>query len=806
MERLIQDVRHALRSLARSPVFTLTTISTLGLGIGASTALFSVTDTLLLRPLPLHEPGRLVQIRLYSEANTSLSQFSYPQFSELRARTRRLSGLTAATAYEFSLRGRGPTEVLPGAFVSANYFQVLGVHPAVGRFFTSEEDVPDTSPVAVLSHRIWQRRFGGDPAILGQTVSLNGKSLTVIGVAPVGFTTERVGSVPPDIWVPLATYPLFESEAMLQGAGFMLTLVGRLREGTGAESATAELGHILRQSEHDNVFGMPIDGVKLRSLDPIAAPLEDQVVSYLALLTIATGLVLFVAGVNVAAMLLARSMARRSEIGIRMAIGASRGRIVRQLLTEGVVVFLLGGAAGVVLALWLTEGLSAFPWPIPAHLDLSVDTRVLAFALALALTTGVVFSLAPALQSTRPHLLSALRGGAADPRPARLRGSLVVLQVALSLLLLVGAGLFLRALQRAWNIDPGFDPYGASVVTLDLSIHGYDDSAAEQFLGQILGRARALPGVESASLSSGIPFGGLGGKAIEPEGVQPPPEQPFIFASYNAISPAYFRTLEIPPLQGRVLTEADETGGQRVAVINRAMAEKFWPGESPIGKRLESGANPVYVVGVVGDTRARTLEADPEPVMYLPLFSEEFRSRAAVALYVRTRGNPEPVFAALRNEVRAMDPNLPPLTFTPLSELIGMSLLPQRIGAGLMGAFGLFGLLLAAFGLYGVIAYSVVRRAREIGVRIALGADHREVVRLIVRQGVAITTGGIGLGLAVAVVGTRVLASLLYGINPLNPLVYTAVALLLAAVALLASYLPARRAARVDPIVALRAE
>jgi predicted permease len=449
MERLIQDVRHALRSLARSPVFTLTTISTLGLGIGASTALFSATDTLLLRPLPLHEPGRLVQIRLYSEANTSLSQFSYPQFSELRARARRLSGLTAATAYEFSLRGRGPTEVLPGAFVSANYFQVLGVHPAVGRFFTSEEDVPDTSPVAVLSHRIWQRRFGGDPAILGQTVSLNGKSLTVIGVAPVGFTTERVGSVPPDIWVPLATYPLFESEAMLQGAGFMLTLVGRLREGTGAESATAELGHILRQSEHDNVFGMPIDGVKLRSLDPIAAPLEDQVVSYLALLTIATGLVLFIAGVNVAAMLLARSMARRSEIGIRMAIGASRGRIVRQLLTEGVVVFLLGGAAGIVLALWLTEGLSAFPWPIPAHLDLSVDTRVLAFALALALTTGVVFSLAPALQSTRPHLLSALRGGAADPRPARLRGSLVVLQVALSLLLLVGAGLFLRALQRS---------------------------------------------------------------------------------------------------------------------------------------------------------------------------------------------------------------------------------------------------------------------------------------------------------------------------------------------------------------------
>jgi putative ABC transport system permease protein len=812
MDTLLQDLRYALRQLARSPGFTLVAVLTLALGIGAAVALFSAVDTLLLRPLPLHRPERLVEVAPEMEGPIQIPRFAYPQYTGLRERTRELSGLAAATNYEFSLRGDGQAaEVVPGEFVSANYFSVLGVRPALGRFFLPGEDPPGEARSAVLSYPLWRQRFGGDPTVLGRTVSLNGETLTVVGVAPRGFATNRIGSTPPAVWLPMGAYTAFESAQALEGGQYMLALIGRLREGATEATATAELSTHLRRISEEAKFGIAgirMERVRLRPLDPIAPQFGERVTGYLALLAAATGLVLLLASVNVAGMLLARALTRRTEIGVRMAVGARRRRVARQLLTEGALLFVLGGGAGVLLAIWLTTALSAVPWPVPVQLDLAIDGRVLAFALLLALATGLGFGLVPALQATGAGVLPMLRvgSGSVGPSRSRLRGTLVVLQIALSILLLVGAGLFLRALQRAWSIDPGFDPDGVMVATLDLSLHGYEGTASERFLQQLLERARAVPGVEAASLATSTPFGArAGGLAITPEGVELPPGPPFIFASFNFIAPEYFRTLHIPLLHGRALDEGHGRG-ERVAVINRAMAETFWPGQDAIGKILDGGENPLRVVGVVGDVRAEALDAEPQPMMYLPLFGGDSHGAMEVVLHLRTGSNPAAALAALRAEVRSMDPSLPPLAFSPLNELIGMSLLPQRIGALLVGGFGLFGLLLVALGLYGVLAYSAARRTREVGLRIALGARRGEVVRLILREGASITGLGLALGLLAAAAGTRMLSGLLYGVNPLDPATYAAVAALLATVALLAGYLPARRAARVDPTVALRAE
>ncbi len=816
MNNLLQDLRYGVRALRKSPGFTLTAVLTLALGIGATTAIFSLVNALLLRPLPVAEPGRLVQVEELRRNGESEAMYSHPRYAELRDGSGRvLAGLAAFKMEGMALRAGGRAEAVMGGYVSGNYFQVLGIAPEAGRFFGAGEDRPGSpGAVAVISEHLWRTRFGGERSALGRTIHLNGQPVTVVGVAPRGFGGTFV-AVQTDVWVPIAMYPRLnrraEEAVYERGRYIWLSLFGRLQPGVSPERAETLLGGVARRSEPDLVRSPLPLGVRLQPLTGMPASARGAVLGFMTMLLATAGLVMLIAGTNVAGMMLARGTTRRREVAIRLAVGAGRGRLVRQLLTESLLLFAAGGAGGLLLAMWLADAVSVLypPLPVRIALDLEPDARVLGFALLLALGTGVAFGLAPALRASRPDVHPALgegSGGRGAGR-TRLRSAFVVAQLAMSLLLLVTAGLFVQALRSALATDLGFDPDGVVVADLNLRAQGFDDARSAEFHRRVVERISALPGVESVGVAEFAPMSGttmsVDVETPERPNPAPTPGHTPMNAAYTAVDPGYFRALRIPLVSGRGFTAADRKGGPPVVVVNQTLAGRFWPGQNPVGRRLRVFREEHEVVGVARDAKYQALDQEPTSFLYLPLAQA---GADRMTLFVRARTEPGPTLAAVRREVAALDPDVPLQQAMPFSAMVGMGLFPQRLAATLIGAFGLLGLALAAVGIYGVLSFHVGQRTQEIGVRLALGAAAGDVVGMVLRQGLRLVAVGMAVGLAAALAATRLLTSLLHGVSATDPATFLAVPALLTAVALLASWLPARRAARVNPMTALRAD
>ncbi|MCH8948204.1 MAG: ABC transporter permease [Acidobacteria bacterium] len=822
IESFWQDVRYGLRMLRKNPGFTAVAVLSLALGIGANTTIFSLFNALLLRPLPGRNPGALATVYTSGSSGSLYSASSYPDYLDYRDRSEAFSELAASTFTPMLLSGAGLNDRIIGETVTGNYFETFGVTALYGRTFTSAEDQPGAAPVVVLSHGLWQRLFGSDPAVVGETLKLNGQPVTIIGIAPKEFTGSIRG-VSLELWVPFSNAPLLMPRRNLierRGARGLF-LFGRLKPGYTAEQAQSNLRVIGQQlyeahpNEWTNKKGQPrVVSVLPESQSRVPPVARGALLGFLGMLLVVVGLVLLIACANVANLLLARAGARRREIAVRLALGAGRGRLVRQLLTESLLLSLLAGVAGVLLAVWTSRLLMAFQPPLSFSLalDLGFDYRVLAFAFGVTLATGIIFGLAPALQATKPNLVVALKevgaGGAGGYRRSYLRNGLVVTQVALSVLLLAGAGLFLRSLANAGTIDVGFDPENVLLVSLDLGLQGYDEVRGRVFYQQLQERLEKHPQIESASVARSLPLG-LGGarRTVAIEGYQPAPGEDMEH-HFNVVGPRYFETLRIPIVRGRSFTDQDSKNAPGVVIVNQAFARRFWPGENPIGKRLTAqnpqDEYPLEIVGVAKSGKYITLGEDPRPYIYYPHRQQFYQP--AMDLLVRATGNPSALTDAVRGEVRALDPTLAAYSVRTLTEHMGVSLLPVRMAATLLGIFGFLALVLAAVGIYGVMSYAVSQRTHEIGIRMALGAQPRDILRSVIGQGMMLVLIGVVIGLAVALAVTRFLTFLLYGISATDPATFAGVSLLLAAVALLACYIPARRATKVDPMVALRYE
>jgi predicted permease len=806
LDSLIADARYAVRTLRRSPGLLTTVVLTLALGIGATAAVFSLIDATLLRPLPVHEPERLVHVEMVREGGATSAIFSYPRYTDFREGVGSLSGVAAYGWGEVGLSTGGSADVAAVNLVSGNYFATLGIRPAAGRLISPVDDrAGNPAPAAVVSHALWKLRFGADPGVIGRTVQLNGQGVTIVGVAPQGFAGLDKGS-PVDLWLPIALYPQLSPGADIyeRGRRVWLTVFGRLAPGVTREQAEAAVrGLPSRLPEELAFLGAP-RAVRLHPLTGHVIGSRGETTAFLGLLLGAAGLVLLIASVNVASILLARATARRREIAIRLAMGGGRGRIARQLLTESLLLSLVGAAAGVLLAVWLVELTPALlRLPVPVSVDATLSLRLLAFVLLLALGTGILFGLAPALEATRATLTPAFRqaperGGGRT----RLRSVLVAGQVSMALLLLVSAGLFVRAVREALAIDLGFEPSGVLTARIDVAPHEYGEARREAFYRELLARVEALPKVESASLAATVPLGGQWMQSFVSLD-QPRPSHGDTETSYNVVGPDYFRTMRIPLVAGRAFTVADHTGAAAAAVVNETFSHRVFPGQDPIGQRFYTAAGEVEVVGLARDGKYHELREDPQPFFYLSYGGTPWDE---MTLHVRTVSDPSRLLPQLRAAVEELDPHVPLYNVSTFDEMIGRRIAPQRTGAAAIGALGLAGLVLAAVGLYGVLSYAVGRRTHEIGVRLALGAQPERVLRMVLRQGLSLALAGIAVGIVAALAATRLLESLLFGVSPLDPLTFALVTLLLAGVALLASFLPARRATRVDPMVALRSE
>jgi predicted permease len=810
MGGLLRDVRYAARGLLARPGFTAVAVLTLALGIGANTTVFCWAKSLLLQPLPgVPEQDRLALLITTSALDDPRST-SYPDYVDLRDRNETLAGLVAFDMAPLSWTAADQTERVWGCLVSGNAFEVLGIRAALGRTFLPEEDrTPGAAPVAVVSFGFWKRRLGGDPAVIGSKARFNGHDFTIVGVAPEGFAGPFVG-LSFDVWIPMMMQTrVVPGDRLAQRGHRWLEVLARLRPGVELQQAQAALDNTARQLAREHPETNAGQGARLLPMwrSPWGAPEIFRPV--LAVLMGVVGLVLLIACANVANLILARSAGRAREIAIRLSVGASRGRLMRQLLTESLLLAGLGGAAGLFLALWSSGLIEAFlpPTHLPVGVAPVVGGREFLFALGLTGLTGVVFGLAPALQATRPDVASALKdeagGGLAGGRHrSRLRSALVVAQVALSLLLLVSAGLFLRSLYNAHAVDPGFDPKGLFLGSVDLLPNGYDEARGLAFYRGLLQRVEALPQVRSASLARRVPLGfdGRSDTTVSIEGYEPGPHEE-LNLEYNTVGPRYFETMGIPLEAGRDFTAQDGPEAERVAIVNDAFVRRYWPEVEPLGRRIRAGGRWLKVVGVIRSIRQHSLGEAPYPFLYWPLLQDW---RPAAVLHVRASAEPAVLFADLRHEVQRLDANLPLFDLKPMSEHFRIAVFTQRMSGTLLALFGLLALALAAVGIYGVMAYSVSLRTHEIGLRMALGAQAQDVLRLVVGQGLRLTLLGVAIGLAGALGVTRLVRGQLLGVSPTDPATFVAVALLLGAVALLASYLPAQRAARLDPLVALR--
>jgi predicted permease len=808
---LWQDIRFGLRMLRKSPGFTLVAVLSLTLGIGANTAIFSLVNTALLRPLPIAKPEQLVALNNASE-NRTFPTFSYPNYKDFRDRSESFSGLIGYRFTPCSLSHDGINERLWGYEVTGNYFDSLGVTAALGRLISPDDDRdPGASPVAVVSYKCWQQRFGSSPGIIGRDVIVNGRGYTIIGVAPQGFYGTEIISAP-DMWFPVAMQAQLEiGRSWLDDRAVEnLFVQGRLKPGVSSAQAQASLNEIALQLEREYPDVNEDKRVVLSPPGLIGNAFRGPVLGFTGLLMVVVGLVLLLACTNLANLLLARAADRRREIAVRLSLGASRARLVRQLLTESLLLSCGGGVLGLLLASRLVDLATAFKLPIdvPVAINLQLDYRVFIFTCLISLATGALFGLLPAWQATKTDLVPALKDEFAfgGYRRSWLKNSLIVFQVALSLVLLIGGGLMMRALQQAQTIELGFSPERAAEVSFDLRLQGYDDARGREFQRRLLERVRAIPGVQFAGLTDMAPVDlHFSRDRVFLEG-QPPQRLANVpGAMTNRATPGYFQAMDTRLVRGRDFTEQDDDKAERVAIINESFARRFFPGEDPIGKafRLGSPESPQrQVVGVVQDGKYAGLNEDPKPFVSRPLWQSY---SGATTVIVRTAGDPERLIALVRSEAQQLDPNLPIASRT-LIERMSLPLLPARVAAAVLGGFGLLALALAAIGIYGVMSYAASKRTHEIGIRMALGAQKSDVLKLVIRQGVTLTLIGMTIGSLAALILTRSMKSLLFGVSATDPLTYAGVALLLAGVALVACYLPARRASRVDPMVALRCE
>jgi predicted permease len=822
MQTLWQDLRYGARMLVKNPGFTLIAVVTLALGVGANSLIFSLVNALLLRPLPVEKPEQLAAVYTSDFSSTQYGGSSYPDYVDFRDRNQVFSGTVAYMPTAFSLNVDGTNERAFGEVVSGNYFSTLGVKLALGRGFLPEEDrTPGERAVVVIGHKLWQNRFGGDPAVVGRAIKLNGHPFTIVGVAPEKHS-GLIRGIASDLWVPamMIKQAAPGGDYLVERGDRGFLVMGRLKPGVTFYQAQADFRRITEQlfKEWPQQWTNVRNQSRVISLLPegqarILPDLRTPVVIFMSLLMTVVGLVLLIACANVANLLLARATARRKEIAVRLSLGASRGRLIRQLITESLSLSLLGGGAGLLIGVWGTDLLMAFkpPAPVPIEIDLGADWRVLGFTFGLSLLTGVLFGLAPALAASRPDLVASLKdeAGGATGR-GRLRGALVIAQVALSLMLLICSGLFIRSLRNAGSVDPGFDADNLLAMSMDLQLQGYSETTGRNFSRQLLDRVRALPGIVSASMTDELPLGSGSRRAITIEGYTAQPGESTEVNS-SSVAPGYIETLGVPMLRGRAFNEQDREESPGVVMVNEAFARRYWSGQEPIGKRIQmgvarSGANDspyLEVVGVVKDGKYVTLGEEATPFFYLNLAQ---RYQSSPTLIVRTSGNPLDYLPAMRGEVAALDKNLPLYDVKTMRQHLGLALLPARLAGSVLGVFGVVALIMAAAGIYGVMAYSVAQRTREIGVRMALGASAGAVLKLIVGQGMKLTLAGMAIGLAASLALTRLMKSMLFGVSATDPLTFVVVPLLLIMVALLAALVPARRAARVDPMVALRVE
>jgi macrolide transport system ATP-binding/permease protein len=810
LEVLWQDLRFGARQLRGNPGFTFVAVVSLALGIGANAAIFSLISTFLLRPLPIAHPEEIFSISQGKEKDPAYSQsMSYPNYRDVRDRNQALAGMAVFRFAPMSLSHNGNNERVWGYLVSGNYFDLLGVQARLGRTFRADEDsTPNGHPVLVMSYGCWQRRFGGDPGIVGGTIKINGHDFTAIGVAPRDFAgTESVFT--PEFWVPSMMQEWTESRSGLEERGDgQWFAFGRLKPGTSAAQATAQLNTVAQQLAKESP--KINDGMTFTLTPPglIEPNLRKAALAFSGALMLTVLLVLLLACTNLASLLLARAVQRRKEIAVRMAIGATRFRLARQLLTESLMLSVAGAAAGLAIGDMLMQVVrtSLPPTDFALTLDLRMDWRVAVFVLALAVLSGIGFGLVPALHASRPDVVSTLKEDASGGRRrAFLRSALVVAQVALSFVLLMTAGLTVRSLQHAERLGPGFDVNNALTMSVDLGLQGYDETKGQNFYRQLTERVRALPGVTAAGLIRSLPLGlEVSTTSVFPDGRPEPRAEETPSATYENVSPEYFAAMGIPLVTGRDFGESDTAKAPGVAIVNETLAAEFWPGENPVGKRLRSGntgKTALEVVGVARNGKYFSLGETPRLVIYYPI-AQVYASNAA--LVVRTSEDPKGAIADVRSAVRWLDPLLPVYDVKTLREHMRLALFPLHAGAIAVGSFGLLAMILAAMGIYGVMAYTVDQRRQEIGIRMALGARAVDVWKLVVRQGVVITVVGMVCGLVCAIGLSGVVASLLYGTSATDPRTFVLISGLLAAVALAACFLPARRATEVDPVTVMR--
>jgi len=820
METVWQDVRYAFRTIVRNPGFAAVAVLSLALGVGANTTIFTLLNAMLLSPLPVERPSELVAAFTVDQQTAggfgNTGPMSFPNFKDFRERNEFLADIAA---YTFPNQVSVITGTTPqpafAELVTGNYFSVLGVKAAKGRVFTGDEDVTrGGAPVVVLSHGFWQRRLGGDPAAVGRVMPINGASFTIVGITPDGFKGINA-LISPDMWVPSMMYaqvlPAQTRTWIDERRALLFFAAGRLKPGATIRQAEANLKTIASALEKE--YPAPNRG-RSAALRPLVEAtifpgIRDLFVLGGAVLMTVVGLVLLIACSNVANLLMARASARSQEIAVRIAIGASRARLFRQLLTESAVLALLGGVLGVGVAVAARDGIWALRPPFLADnfVDLTIDARVLAFTAAVSLVTGLVFGAVPAMRASRPDLVDALkeetRGAGTGRRRATLGRALVVVQVALSVVALVAAGLFLRSLGRANQIDPGFDVEHVAAVAVNAGQGGYDGERAKQFFRTVHDRVAVMPGVQSTAFGSSAPFTGSLQKTIIKEGENPEAMSARVLAVVNVTTPGYLQTMRIPLLKGRDFADTDRETSLRVAIVNQTFADRIWPNEDPIGKRFRFFTDTAYrqVIGVAKNSKYQTLGEDPQPAAYTPL-EQDFSD--AMILLVRTAGDPAAALGTAQREIRSIDAQVPLQNPFPMRELLKQSLWPARLAAILLGIVGALALTLASIGLYGVMAYAVTQRTREIGVRMAMGANRSQVLRMVLQQAMTLVAIGLVVGVAGALALARVVNRLLFGMSGIDPVTFFGVALLLTLVAMLASAFPAWRASRLDPIRALR--
>jgi putative ABC transport system permease protein len=809
MNNLLNDLRYAARVLLKKPGFTVVAVVTLALGIGANTAIFSVVNAVLLNPLPYHQPQRLVAVwetnaQPGAEINNR-NEVALGNFLDWRAGQSVFDQIAALYFANVNMTGDAEPERIQSAVVTTNLFQTLGVEPAVGRWFLAEEENPSSPRVAVISHGLFERRFGADPGVVGKTLTLGGNPVTVVGIMPRAFDLEFPVNLHVEMWLPMRI-----ESANADRRSHYLYVLGRLKEGVSVEQAQSDmsmlaggLGERYPKTNADRGANVVL----------LHKQLVGNVRPLLYVLFAAVGFVLLIACTNVANLQLARVSARRKEIVVRIALGASRWRLVRQLLTESLMLSVLGGLSGLLLAYWGVDLLVALTPPdVPRLGEIGLDAQVFAWTLGVSVTTGVLFGLVPALAASKPDLAESLKESGrstSGPGRSRARSLLVVSEVALALVLLIGAGLMIRSLARLQQVSPGFEPKNLLTMNISLPSRKYrEKQQINTFFDQLFERVRAVPGVEAVCGIDPLPLSGSNGTTgFEVEGGPALAFADRPEVGQRTITPGYFQTMQIPLLRGRAFGDRDREDTPRVVVISDGLARRFWPGEEAIGKRLGFAASDPQVwheiVGIVGDVKHERLDADPKPELYFPYrqYPNTFMS-----LVVRTSSDSPGMIAAIRNQVLAVDSDQPVFDIKTMEQRMSKTMASSLFVTLLLGLFAALATLLSAVGIYGTMAYTVSQRTHEIGIRMALGAKPLDVLRLVVGQGMTLTLIGVVIGLGAAFGLTRLMATLLFGVTATDPLTFISVALALGAVALVASFIPARRATRVDPMEALRYE